>query len=610
MEKAQVDLQFFWKLFHSYSSPAVSSSSSTASPSSITSLWNTIQCDKQWSLPYQKQQVEKKNKKTQVEKSIKSNKGKQSNEEEPPSKSLLDELQQPSSEDSIQQAMNVVHQLCSADSPLVIRDTSDGSYAPLQPHHKFDHCAVPVDSSSSSCTSRVCWDDIVFSEQLKKSLLDSDLIKEARLQLADDMSEVMDKQSERQFTLGFISDGLFIQFYHFKRTPFSVLTSGLLPFLRFAPISTGAPASSSSAVSPHLSITSDHSSIAAGSSSIPDGFSLYSSLLRCSPLQLGHPPALIPVLPSPILELIDLVTSPTMLRRGDDWKPSVFEVTMKQDGHFAVVKNYPRPYPFARELDALTLLQADSSLFPFIPQLIHTIDQASHHCLFIRPVAQFSLLNAPFTLELFASVVETGWRVLDGLHSRGFVHGDVTPANCLVTTNEAATAAVSSSSASSPSSCASMRCILNDFGSSGRASLPFSRFAGTHDFASPAWVQLALEFSLTNPEADPTLLPVSELLRSSLDDYYSFFFTLLYFSHVSHKRRLAWSDESELTRMWCMKLFLMASNQRETLLRYVRVEVKPFLLRLASAILDQKDANAAKTILQQHKHNGINTIPE
>jgi hypothetical protein len=172
---------------------------------------------------------------------------------------LLQCLQQPKSEADVQRVMNWVHDYCTpAASAIVVRDTSDGSCAPLQPQHKFDHCGVPRPGATNAAPARVSWYDVVWVEQLKKSMGDTPLLDEARLQLSDDLLQMFTKQPERAFAMGFISDGLRIQFFHLEQprdraARVSVISTGMLPFLDL------------SSLSP------------------TDGFVLYAALPRCHP---------------------------------------------------------------------------------------------------------------------------------------------------------------------------------------------------------------------------------------------------------------------------------------------------------------------------------------
>ena len=571
MESARVDVSFFQSLFELSDGAAAGravSSASTSEPSSarILALWR------------------------RVVQEISPRKIKKNNSDN----TLLQQLQAPATEDDIQKLMTFVHNFCCVHSPLVLRDTSDGSCAPLQPHHKFDHCAVPIGSSSVSPSSRVSWYDVVFPEQLKKSLAESDLLKEARLQLADVLSEILDKQPERRFAVGFISDGQRIQFYHLSSEPLAVMTSGLLSFLQLP------PSSSSVAMSSRLDFPA-----------LPAGFALYAALLSCTPSQLGHAATLIPTIPAAVFATragrdVDQTEPATVIRRGDDYKPNVFQVTMK-NGKPAVLKSYPRPHPFARESEALQKL--DSSL-P-IPQLLSSIDQPDLHCLLVRPVAAYSLYDAPFSIGLFASAVSTGCRVLAALHQCGLIHGDVSPSNCLVVPTGAASASASSAVAAgdAPSSLSAppppsvgdaFVCLLNDFGCSGRADAAASHFVGTHDFAAPAWAALVLSASSESTPAAGEDEPLQPVRRTALNDYCSLFFTLLLFADTARSRRLPWSRESSVTVMWGKKLALLLPPQREALLQRAHPILKPFLRRLAACVLDLPNVDAVQQLLREY----------
>jgi hypothetical protein len=308
---------------------------------------------------------------------------------------------------------------------------------------------------------------------------------------------------------------------------------------------------------------------------------------------------------------------PVLLRRGGGWKPSVFQVQLAE-GHDAVVKHYRVSTPFTQEQKVLLLCAAAG--VP-APRLLRVFDDGDSRCLLLRPLAQHSLMDAPFSLELFANVVAATREVLASLHRRQLVHGDVTPSNCLVMRASAATAAGASpiaavavhglgsgaaaASAASASASASSSpslpddpwvCLLNDFGSSGPANQEYEDFCGTADFAAPAWAAMFVPLELDEEEATSSSSAVATpagaslitaVCRTPLLDWCGLFFTLLFFANPDHSpghRRLPWTRTPDDTRMWLQKVLLTQPANQARLLRGVHRRLLPFMQDLATCI--------------------------
>jgi len=374
-------------------------------------------------------------------------------------------------ESAVQTILNTLHESIE-NSPLLVIDTSTGSRAPTNPHHKFDNTFVSSNSSHTKMQDlRVEWYEIVAIEQLKRSLSDANLLREARIQLSDGFYEIMMvKQIERNFIVGYISDGINIQFYHIDRSE-NVTTSDLLSFLRL------------------------------NGKEITEGFKLYFGLRSSTAEQLGLPNY--PVLSDAIFKEMEWNKDKTVSRiihYGGSFRANVFHVTTGDHKGFVVKQYYKDSVCYSSEKRCFEVI-ANATKEQITPRLVRSLDTFAS--LVVTPHTNYTLATIGFSKDIFQDVLENAKVVLDILHKNNIIHMDMKPENILIRKKNKGKYEI----------------LVNDFGSSQAKGTQLKGFVGTHAFAA-----LPLQILAHNlngiVECDPFL------------DFQSLFITLLEYCWV------------------------------------------------------------------------------
>jgi hypothetical protein len=296
-------------------------------------------------------------------------------------------------EDYTQELMTCVHTFCLAyvKSKHVLRDTH-AVHAPLQPNHKMDHILVAAGTSSAASTSRVSWLQILYTEELKHDFSTA-LYEEVRLQLVDNLLEILNKQPDRKFVYGQAGCGTNIEFFR-TDTNDSFSSSGSLDFLL-----------------PNVDTATD-------------GFSLYLRMLKTSAEMLGYTPFQ-DNLPESVFDTIgvrraDCVS--TLQRRGPEGKPHVFSVVSTATDITYCVKLHQSQAVYDKEKSVYDLRINGGT----------TLVGAGELFLVVQPYASASFHDFEFKTDAFDSACHTAASVLTAMHSSNIGYCDASPANVLV----------------------------------------------------------------------------------------------------------------------------------------------------------------------------------
>lgn len=409
-------------------------------------------------------------------------------------------------EDFPQALMSTVHMVASQSKeglPIVAIDTSS-KFAPLNPHHKFDHTLVETTASCAVGKMRVSWSHVVAIEQIKREL-DASLLKDGRQQIADGLLELLTvKQRDREYAIGMLDSFYQIEFFHMDQQSKKVTSSGILDFM----------------------IPSD---------TFSDGFVLYLRLMRSSPAMLGFKTTIVDIPFHCVSLLEDKFKLPVgsfqfIIERPSFYgKPTIFRVMNQtpQAEPFTdlAVKKYIQESTFSRERVIYELFsEAPVSVKLYLPSLV--LISVRDMCIAFSPFAIGTLHTMSYSDEVFLAACIGGARVLSWLAAHKLVYHDIHTQNVLVV----------------KASNGTLSCIFNDFGDAGPTGV-LDMFVGTHAFASPALVELA-QFRT------PTLYGLCEDLDSLL-------FTLLSYAwadpqHIHH--RLPWELQENVSALWLHKL--------------------------------------------------------
>ncbi len=100
-----------------------------------------------------------------------------------------------------------------------------------------------------------------------------------------------------------------------------------------------------------------------------------------------------------------------------------------------MVKTHPIGSGFDAERTALSACSSSPAVAPFTPKLVFTSIQS--RSLVVQPRCATTLYDAPFSMRLFVGAVRAALVVLPFFHdTRRFVHGDISPSNALVPTED------------------------------------------------------------------------------------------------------------------------------------------------------------------------------
>jgi hypothetical protein len=296
-------------------------------------------------------------------------------------------------EDYTQALMTSVHRFCVGhlESTLILRDTHSVN-APLQPHHKMDHCLVGAGTSSALDGHGVSWLDIGYPEELKYDFMKKSLYDEVRLQMVDNLMEIMAKQMDRKFVYGQASSGAKIEF--FRMDGKGVSSSGALDFL------------------------------IQGNGKPTPGFRLYVHMLKTEAAMLGFVPFSVDV-PAVVLKALKVVggeVQSTLQRRGPEGKPHIFEVNSGAVSYCMKVHQSTAAYDNENTVYDLGLVGGTKRIARFDDQSTMTV----------QPWATASLADVEFSPGIFFSACNTAASVLEGMHVNNIGYCDASPANVLV----------------------------------------------------------------------------------------------------------------------------------------------------------------------------------
>jgi serine/threonine protein kinase len=174
------------------------------------------------------------------------------------------------------------------------------------------------------------------------------------------------------------------------------------------------------------------------------------------------------------------------------------------------VKRYLSKNQFQRELELYQLpsKHADSDWSHF-PRLLGFDDDSL--TISIRPLAESTLHECSFSPELFRAVIIAGLKVLPRLHECGYIHGDISPHNILV----------------SQKSNSEFYVTINDFSCQHKVGYLCTQFFGTPGYTSRAMCRVSIQqFEYKGPH-----------------DWQMFVFTLLGFCHPN--RKLPWFQNED-----------------------------------------------------------------
>jgi hypothetical protein len=316
--------------------------------------------------------------------------------------------------------------------------------------YKFDASFVRKGSVSSEQNCVVDWNDVVLLGEYKKGFTVT-LFKAALMQAVNGIAELTSKQTyfSEESTFGrtagiaFLSDGFEVQFVEFTpgNTTISMMRSKRM--LLF-------PSTKFSAQDP-----------------VPTGFSFLVRFLMTDLRTLHYfdhgARKLVGVFASSDID--SKVRAHRIMHKG---KPDVFFVTpVDQSVAPFVVKRYSNPIQYGRELkiyklDGLTALQKRH-----FPELLSSHE--SSHTIAIRPLAQSSIYDNKFSIDLLKEVIRAGLHVLPLLHGRGLIHGDISSGNILVCDRDAA---------------GQCRVVINDFSHTLKLGIEVTQYFGTRVYSS------------------------------------------------------------------------------------------------------------------------------
>jgi hypothetical protein len=405
--------------------------------------------------------------------------------------------------------LNVVFQILCEILPnrtVDWRDTSTSTHAPTNPLYQFDATFVAKGSGSSFANCTVAWPDVVWIGEAKTDIEKKTLKDKAQIQIVDGVSELVSKQTYftdadkkfgREAGVGVITDGVFIHFMEYRPGSLKIARSSRMPLFPDNAINVDQPVPSGFKYLVHLLVA--------------DLGSLHFTTNADSELISGN-------------SLVSTDAHVRAHRLNQHSKPDVFFVdpTDVAVSPFAV-KRYK------------TRLQMDSELLCYqLAESGLTDDQLSHFpeligadevnlLIGVRPLAQWTLSDCLFSVELFLEVISAGLQILPMMHARQWVHGDISPNNLLVCRESLS---------------GECRVVVNDFSHACTLGTLVDTFFGTKMYSS-----IQMDILLKSKSSSFCFGPIH--------DWQSFAIVLLEFciprASLRYDRRLCWDQAAPLS---------------------------------------------------------------
>jgi hypothetical protein len=385
------------------------------------------------------------------------------------------------------------------------RDTSTSTHAPTNPLFQFDATFVALNSGSSFANCTVAWPDVVWITEAKRDIEKKTSKDKAQMQIVEGVSELVSKQTYftdakekfgREAGVGVITDGVFIYFMEYRPGTLGIARSSRMPLFPDNEFNSNQP--------------------------VPSGFMYLVHLLVADHGSLHYTTNADSVLAR--TELVPADAHVRAHRLSQHSKPDIFFVDPNGDSALPfAIKRYKTLPQMQNELLCYKL--AESGLT--VDQKLHFPELIDFHegnrLISMRPLAQWTLSDCLFSMELFVEVIQAGLQILPMMHSRNWAHGDISPNNLLVCRE-------------GPSG--ACRVVINDFSHTCELGTSVENFFGTMMYSS-----IQMDILLKSK--------YSSFCYGPIHDWQSFAIMLLEFciprASLRFDRRLLWDQATPLS---------------------------------------------------------------